>query len=286
MRLIDTLRLLAISATYALAACASSASPETPAATSLKTKDVPFVTAPVSDQQMLDIYLPTAPVSGAPVHVFVHGGAWVIGDKSNVKPAEAKAYTDRGVILVSVNYRLGPKHKYPANLDDIQSATTWLEDNIRPYGGDPENMVLSGHSAGAHLVALAAISAGNGSPYKAIIPVDTAAFDLTVPAPMRKIQRAKESVFGSSEADLKAASPALLISANAAYPPFENFVTAKRRKAVRETYSFTQALNASGHEATTHVLSGGLSHSDMKTELFRPGSKIFNTVLTQLSVTP
>ena len=144
-------------------------------------KNIPY-TFTANAEQTLDIYRPDIVSFARPVLVYVHGGAWVAGDKG-LDGAQVKTYINQGVILVSLNYRLAPGAKFPDNIKDIYAASDWITSNIKDYGGDPNNMVMVGHSAGAHLAALAGVGTKGHPPlasqYKAIIPVDTAGFDLT-----------------------------------------------------------------------------------------------------------
>ena len=115
----------------------------------------------------LDLYLPDAASAGPrPVVVWVHGGGWMNGDKGNKMANKAKLFTDAGYILASVNYRLSPdippsgptydpgRIMYPTHPHDVAAAVNWVSDNIAGYGGDPDALILLGHSAGAHLVSL------------------------------------------------------------------------------------------------------------------------------------
>jgi len=88
-----------------------------------------------------------------PILIYVHGGAWRLGDKSNVglKPI---IFTEKGFIFISVNYRLSPNAKFPSHAQDIAKSIKWVYDNIDKYGGDKNQIYLMGHSAGAHLVTL------------------------------------------------------------------------------------------------------------------------------------
>jgi acetyl esterase/lipase len=88
-----------------------------------------------------------------PVIVFIHGGGWTTEDKSNTR-FYALEWINRGYTVVSVNYRLAPSVIHPLQIDDCALALKWVIDNIKDYGGDPNNVALIGHSSGAHLVAL------------------------------------------------------------------------------------------------------------------------------------
>ncbi len=109
----------------------------------------------------LDIYRPAGGVEGAPVMIYVHGGAWIIGDKREQGKPMMFELVRHGWVCVSVNYRLSPKATWPDHIVDVFHAIAWVKEHIGEYGGDPTFVALSGGSAGGHLAALAALSAGD-----------------------------------------------------------------------------------------------------------------------------
>jgi acetyl esterase/lipase len=102
------------------------------------------------DRQKLDIYRPSSPrATPAPVVVFFYGGAWRSGnrrDYSFVGQALARA----GFTVVIPDYRLAPDVAFPAFLEDGAKALRWTQDHIAEHGGDPHQLFLMGHSAGAY----------------------------------------------------------------------------------------------------------------------------------------
>jgi acetyl esterase/lipase len=110
----------------------------------------------------LDIYRsPQAPQGGAPVMVYVHGGAWIIGDKREQGKPMMYELVARGWVCVAINYRLSPKAVWPEHIVDVKKALAWVREHIAEYGGDPSFIAVSGGSAGGHLSALAALTAGD-----------------------------------------------------------------------------------------------------------------------------
>ena len=103
----------------------------------------------------LDVWAASA--TGAPVLVFVHGGGFVGGDKT--RPGVhfydniASWAVRNGMAAVNITYRLAPGHTYPAVIEDITAALTWVRANITAHGGDPARIILMGQSAGAAHVA-------------------------------------------------------------------------------------------------------------------------------------
>jgi acetyl esterase/lipase len=117
--------------------------------------------APMSAAQTLDLYLPDAPMSPLPLVVFIHGGAWMAGDKRNEYAAGVvPLFLDEGYAVASINYRLSGEAIFPAQLLDVKAAIRWLRANAPTYGIDPDRIAATGESAGAHLAALLGTSAG------------------------------------------------------------------------------------------------------------------------------
>lgn len=96
----------------------------------------------------------------APVLVQVHGGGWTIGDKSQQGLILMNRMAARGWVCVAMNYRLAPKHPFPAQIEDVKKAIAWTREHIASYGGDPSYLVITGGSAGGHLASLAALTPG------------------------------------------------------------------------------------------------------------------------------
>ncbi len=107
--------------------------------------------------QQLDVYTFNEATEGEsrPVLLYVHGGAFVGGSKQSAYyPQSATAWAARnGMVGVNINYRLAPDNTWPAARNDLASAIAWVRGNIAEYGGNPDHIVLWGHSAGANHVA-------------------------------------------------------------------------------------------------------------------------------------
>ena len=110
----------------------------------------------------LDIHAP-AEACKAPVVMWVHGGGYQTGDKSNQAKYKVALFNQHGWIFVSVNYRLTRpgqpgSAKYPDHYDDVAAAVAWVHNKIANYHGDPSRVALLGHSAGADIVSNVAIN--------------------------------------------------------------------------------------------------------------------------------
>lgn len=107
-------------------------------------------------RQMLDIYAPADTSQAArPVVVFFYGGSWNSGTRAGYNFA-GRALASRGFVVAVPDYRLVPEIHFPAFIEDGAAAVRWVRQNIANYGGDPDRIVLMGHSAGAHIAAMLA----------------------------------------------------------------------------------------------------------------------------------
>jgi acetyl esterase/lipase len=112
-------------------------------------------------RQKLDPFRPSSPGAGAPrpglpIIVFIHGGSWQSGSKEGYSFV-GRALASRGFMVAVPNYRLIPQVRFPAFLQDNASAVRWLIANAERHGGDPNRIVLVGHSAGAYNAAMLAL---------------------------------------------------------------------------------------------------------------------------------
>jgi arylformamidase len=170
-------------------------------------RDIPYA-SPANERQVLDVYSPTQ-AKGLPVVFWIHGGGWQTGDKSSVQ-LKPQAFMDKGFVFVSTNYRLLPQVDMETIIRDIAKSIHWVHDHIAEYGGDPERILVMGHSAGAQLAALVSIDdrylKAEGlslAIIKGCVPVDGDTFD--VPAIIetaetrRRVHGQPEVKFGHRE---------------------------------------------------------------------------------------
>ena len=122
----------------------------------------------------LDAYIPEGP-GPFPAVILVHGGGWNAGDKSGgpkkgyMAPMHAPL-EQAGFAWFSINYRLAPKHPYPACIEDVETAIRWVKANAAKYHLDPQRIALAGESAGGHLVQLAMVRADESTRLAAVVP--------------------------------------------------------------------------------------------------------------------
>ena len=113
----------------------------------------------------LDVYTPTTPTTSAPVLFFIHGGGWSSGSRGEAEPG-LSALAKQGVVGVSIDYELRPAPQIGVQNDLINSADemdfqrdaaaafAWAKQHLAGFGGDPNHIVVSGHSAGGHMATL------------------------------------------------------------------------------------------------------------------------------------
>lgn len=98
----------------------------------------------------------------APCLVFYHGGGWVIGDLDSHDVVCRKLAHEGELIVISIDYRLAPEHKFPAAVDDAISAAKWIAANAKTLGIDPTRLMVGGDSAGGNLATVVALAARDG----------------------------------------------------------------------------------------------------------------------------
>jgi arylformamidase len=204
--------------------------------------------------QTLDFY--AGPKGGAlpPLIVNVHGGGWKQGDKSNATgQSKAPHFFTQGYAFASINYRLVPKATVEQQAADVASALAWLKINAARLGFDGSRIVLTWHSAGAHLVALVGTdprylsAAGlDFGDLRGVLPNDGAAYD--VPAQMtdgpKLMQKTYMEAFGSDLARQRTLSPTL--QAGAPNAPAFLLIHVQRDDGIRQANALAAALRQAG----------------------------------------
>ncbi len=106
---------------------------------------------------LCDVYLPGSqpPPQGFPAVVVIHGGGWSFGDKWSLQ-GYSRTLASGGFVAITINYRLAPQHKFPAQVDDVREALVWTAKNAERFSIDLSRLGLCGYSAGGHLSALVA----------------------------------------------------------------------------------------------------------------------------------
>jgi acetyl esterase/lipase len=222
--------------------------------------------------QRLDAYLPPQP-SRAPILVMVHGGGWRWGDKDNAGVIDNKVqrWLPKGIIFISINYRMAPEAPPLTQAEDVARALATVQHLAPGWGGDPGNVILMGHSAGAHLVALLTaapeIATGQGAkPWKGAVLLDSGA--LNVPAIMTAPHwPLYDSAFGDDPAAWWAASPFHRLSGPT--PPMLAVCRRRGNESCPANEAFARRANVLG--GRVEVVPVALSHAQINRQLGLPG---------------
>jgi len=163
-------------------------------------------------RQSFDVYAPVN-ATNAPIIFMVHGGAWMIGDKSNRRTVENKVahWVPKDFVVISANYRMLPEADPLEQARDVALAVAAVQREARTYGADPDKLVLMGHSAGAHLVTLLAASPelraeAQLAPWLGTVSLDTGTHDV-VATMERPHPRLYDRAFGKDPSFWREVSP-------------------------------------------------------------------------------
>ncbi len=179
-----------------------------------------------SDSQTMDIYIPNVTSAHPlPLVIYVHGGGMTSGDKSNINPNFLNTIASSGYAVASINYRLAPHDKYPAQIQDVKCAIRYLRSNAQMYGVNGSEIFAFGTSAGGQLVTLAALLGPNSTydvgPYLNESSGITAAVDMFGPTNLTEESGYSSmgilQVFGSNTSNEVMASPSYFVKAKS--PP-------------------------------------------------------------------
>ncbi len=225
--------------------------------------------------QSFDVYIPKdehipKDAQNAPVVLMVHGGAWRTGDKAKSRVVENKAnrWLAKGIIFVSINYRMLPKADPLTQANDVALALAKAQSLAPIWGGDAKRFVLMGHSAGAHLVALITANANiakqqGAQPWLGTVMLDSAAYDL------KKIMSSKhlpfyDKAFGSDSAFWKSTSPNDQLSQKTV-PMLAVCSTKRKDKPCTQAEAFIEKANKLGTQA--NALPIAMSHKEINENL-------------------
>ncbi|MCX6906747.1 MAG: alpha/beta hydrolase [Verrucomicrobia bacterium] len=210
----------------------------------------------------LDAFVPEG--SGPfPTCILVHGGGFTKGDKTSFIKPLFEPLSKAGFAWFSINYRLAPQHRYPANIEDVESAIRWVKAHAAEYKADPKRIALIGESAGGHLVSLAGVRAKADTRVAAVVPI-YAPHDLELRVRQSKtIPAWVEALFGLTELNdaawkvLREASP--MTRVRKGMPPFLLIHGTKDDKVpFEQSLKFQEKMKAAGNVCDLIVVEGGI----------------------------
>ena len=222
--------------------------------------------------QSLDVYIPKN-AHNAPVVLMVHGGAWRVGDKAMNRVVENKAnrWLAKGIIFVSINYRMLPKADPLTQANDVALALAKAQSLAPTWGGDAKRFVLMGHSAGAHLVALITANANiakqqGAQPWLGTVMLDSAAYDLEKTMSSKHLPF-YDKAFGNDSAFWKSTSPSYQLSQKT-IPMLAVCSTTRKDKPCMQASAFIEKATKFGTQA--NVLPVAMSHKEINENLGLP----------------
>ncbi len=148
-------------------------------------------------QSAADLYRPASD-EVCPVVIMIHGGAWISGDKWHVAD-HARQMAKKGFVVMAINYRLSPKHKWPAHLDDCFAALSWMSKHASEWKADIDRVGTWGYSAGAQLALLTALNSRPDLPKVRAVVAGGAPCDLTF---IPENTKALATVLGGTRAEV------------------------------------------------------------------------------------
>jgi acetyl esterase/lipase len=212
----------------------------------------------------LDLYLPEKAARPLPVILWVHGGGWTNGNKTN---GPAFRFATKGHAVASMNYRFSQHAIFPAQIHDCKAAVRWLRANARKYGLDADHIGAWGASAGGHLVALLGTTAGvkelegpggnvdQSSRVQAVVDWYGPTDFLTVGAKATRTNLLGGDPQQNKEKAMKA-SPVTYVSKDAA-PFLIMHGDQDKTVPISQSETFTEGLKKAGADATFVVVKGG-----------------------------
>ena len=246
------------------------------------------------ERQVLDVYSPPG-AKNRPVVFWIHGGGWQTGDKSDVQ-RKPQAFTEKGYVFVSTNYRLLPGVDMATIVRDVAKSIRWVHDHITEYGGDPDRLLVMGHSAGAQLAALVCTDdrylKAEGlslSIVKGCVPVDGDTYD--VPAIIetaetrRRVHGQPQAKFGHREkfgddpAKHRDFSAVTHVSGGKGIPPFLILYVADHPDNTAQAQRFAAALKGAGVVATAFG-ARETWHTKINADLGQPGDPATKALFT------
>jgi acetyl esterase/lipase len=224
----------------------------------------------------LDLYAPVRDdgCDPIPIVVYLHGGGFVTGDKGNRIDDKVELFTGQGWAFASVNYRLAPDAQYPGPEEDVAAALDWLRDHAGEFGGDPDRIALTGHSAGAYLTAIVATGPDPG--LRCAVSLDTDDFDL--PAGIARGGQPAQVLLahvGSDPAVWEEASPQHRVGRGAPRDDLPSFLLVTRGTLARRASNatFAAAIEAAGGTAEV-VDARPLTHEEVNEAVGQEGDTL------------
>ena len=221
------------------------------------------------DDGKLDIWShPSSGTARKPVLVFFYGGGWAKGRRQDYGFV-GKAYAARGFVVVLPDYRKVPGVRFPSFVEDGAAAVRWVHDNIGRYGGDPDRIVLSGHSAGAYISIMLALDRHYLRDAGVDPTVIRAAAGLAGPYDFYPFDAPRAVAAMGNASDPRATQPIAFARKDAA-PLWLAAGTADTEVRPRNSINLAAREEALGNTSTVLRLYPGFSHDDLIMAVSKP----------------
>ncbi|NWG45377.1 MAG: alpha/beta hydrolase [Alphaproteobacteria bacterium] len=243
--------------------------------------DIPYMDTG-NKQHRLDVIAPALEGAPKPILVFVHGGGFRNGSKEGQRPL-SRHFADDGIAVVNVEYRLVPEVQHPHQVKDVAAAIAWAKANAASFNGDPDLLFVSGHSAGAHLIALATIDTRH------IVEAGLAADAIKGMLPISGFfefenwgygEQVRDPVFGGTEGMIDG-SPAHHI--HAGMPPMLLLHGSDEAGIAGQNKLFERTLTEFGFSDFRRIEFAGKDHAGMRRGLVDADDPVYAAVMAFLS---
>jgi acetyl esterase/lipase len=247
-----------------------------------RTKDITY-SKNDSRSHQLNVFAPRKKSTLNEVLIFVHGGSWNKGKKSLYNFLGSRM-SRKGVVVVIPDYPVSPSDTYYGMAIAVSQAVLWVRQNIQQYGGDPDRIYISGHSAGGHLAALVSIrngyfdTLGTTSPIKGTILIDAAGLDMYGYLSEAKLpsDHTYFNTFTRDPATWKDASP--LYHLHNDIPPMLIYRGEKTYPSIIKSHQkFVEALKPFG--GAQYQILKGKKHVAMITQFFRTWNPRYDEII-------
>lgn len=213
--------------------------------------NIPYTDRKADKFNQLDVYMPKKGSKSA-VIVWIRGGNWIGGDKSEVDK-KPEFFTRNGYIFISINHRLSPQASYTGQADDLANAIVWIYNNIIHYSGDKNKIILMGHETGAHLAATIVVNdtymkraEGSITMIKGVVSVDGLGFYIPplLPEQGNKFREGCQKAIGNSKEQWVKASPSVHITPEEKLPHFLMMVSGTNPSYAADAKTMAEKLSA------------------------------------------
>ena len=236
-----------------------------------------------AEHEKLDIFAPVkAPGSGgAPIHMFIHGGAWRGGTK-DMYAFPAPNFVENGAFFIAIGFASIPKVRLPDMADQVRRAVAWAYKNAKSFGGDPERIFVSGHSSGGHLCGVALVT--DWSKYGAPATVLKGGLAVSGMFELDPVMLSARSSYVKISDEEKGALSALRHLDRIACPVTLAYGDGESPEFKRQSRDMAAALKSKGKHPAEVVEVKGVNHFEIIETLAKPDGALGKIALKQMGL--